>query len=285
MSRIYGFIRLVRPVNGLMMGLAVLVGASLALAEPFSTTVAFKLLLGFITAFTLSGASMAVNDYYDQEIDRINEPSRPIPSGLVKPLESLACAGAFILIGLSASAFTNLLSLAVAVLSLAMSIMYATKGKRTGLPGNFLVSACVAVSFIYGSLVVDQSLSLKAMFFAALAFLANTGREVAKGIVDVEGDKAKGMRTVVVSRGEKVASYVASAFFFSAVLLSSFPPAFGLVTAWYIPFVTVADLGFAASSVNLVHNPSRQNARRTKNLIMAWMLLGMVAFFVGGFQT
>jgi hypothetical protein len=46
MNRIVGFVKLLRPINGLMMGLAVIVGGSLALAEPFSTTIAFKLLLG-----------------------------------------------------------------------------------------------------------------------------------------------------------------------------------------------------------------------------------------------
>jgi geranylgeranylglycerol-phosphate geranylgeranyltransferase len=282
MSRINGFIRLTRPVNGLMMGLAVLIGTSLALAEPFSTTLALKLFLGFIAAFTLSGASMAVNDYYDQEIDRINEPSRPIPSGLVSPKESLAFTAALIVIGLAASAFTNLPALIVAVLSLAVSVTYATKGKRTGLTGNFLVSTCVAVPFIYGSFVVDQSLSLKAVLYAVLAFLANTGREVTKGIVDVEGDKAKGMGTVAVSYGEKTASYTALAFFFSAVLLSMLPVFVKLVTSWYIPFVAVADLGFITSSISLAHNPSRQNARKTKNLVMAWMLLSMIAFLAGG---
>jgi geranylgeranylglycerol-phosphate geranylgeranyltransferase len=281
MSRINGFIRLIRPVNGLMMGLAVLVGAFLALAEPFSTALALKLFLGFITAFTLSGASMAVNDYYDQEIDRINEPSRPIPSGLVKPEESLVLAIILTVIGFTASAFMNLPALIVAVMSLAVSVTYATKGKRTGLPGNFLVSACVAVPFIYGSFVVDQSFSLKAVIYAILAFLSNTGREVTKGIVDVEGDKAKGMRTVAVSSGEKAASYTASAFFFSAVILSLLPAFVGLVDLWYIPFVVIADLGFIASSISLAHNPSRQNARQTKNLVMAWMLLSMIAFLAG----
>jgi geranylgeranylglycerol-phosphate geranylgeranyltransferase len=264
-----------------MMGLAVLVGASLALAEPFSTALALNIILGFITAFTLSGASMTVNDYYDQEIDRINEPGRPIPSGLIKPKESLVFATILTVIGFTASAFANLPALIVAVLSLAVSVTYATKGKETGLPGNFLVSACVAVPFIYGSLVIDQSLSLKAVLYAVLAFLANTGREVTKGIVDVEGDKAKGIRTVAVSRGEKAASYFASAFFLSAVLLSLLPAFIGLVTLWYIPFVVIADLGFIASSISLTHNPLRQNARQTKNLAIAWMLLSMIGFLAG----
>jgi geranylgeranylglycerol-phosphate geranylgeranyltransferase len=284
MSRILGFIRLLRPINGLMMGLAVIVGASLALAESFSITIAFNLLLGFITAFTLSSASMAINDYYDYEIDKINEPNRPIPSGTVRLRESLVFAFILVLIGLTASAFTNspsLMPFAVAVVSILVSITYVTKGKRTGLLGNFLVSACMAIPFVYGSFVVGQGFSLKVFLFATLAFLSGTGREVAKGIVDAEGDKANGIRTVMVVHGGKVASIVSSCFFVSAVFLSLFPWFLGLVSVWYVPFVIVTDVGFVASSVMLVRNPSRENARRIKNLALVWMLLGMVSFFAG----
>jgi geranylgeranylglycerol-phosphate geranylgeranyltransferase len=284
MSKITGFVRLLRPINGLMMGLAVIVGASLALAEPFSTTIAPNLLLGFITAFTLTGASMVINDYYDYEIDKINEPNRPIPSGTVKLKESLTFAFILILFGLVASAFTDLSSLkpfAVAVISLLVSVTYTTKGKRTGLLGNFLVSACVAIPFIYGSFVVGQGLTLKVLLFTTLAFLSITGREVAKGIVDVEGDRTKGVRTVMVVHGVKVASLVSSFFFLSAVFLSLFPWLLGMVSIWYVLLVIITDAGFTVSSIMLVKNPSRENARRIKNLAMIWMLLGMIAFFLG----
>jgi geranylgeranylglycerol-phosphate geranylgeranyltransferase len=283
MNKVVGFIRLLRPINGLMMGLAVIVGASLALAEPFSTAIALKLLFGFITAFALTGASMAINDYYDYEIDKINEPNRPVPSGTVKLQECLAFAFILILIGLTASAFTNPASLmppVIAVTSVLISVTYVTKGKRTGLPGNFLVSACVAISFIYGSFVVDQGF-LKVLLFAALAFLSNTGRELAKGIVDFEGDRVKGMRTVMVVHGPKSASILSSCFFLSAVFLSLVPWLLKLVSIQYVPFVIVTDVGFVASSVMLVQDPSRKNARRVKNLALVWMLFGMISFFAG----
>ncbi len=281
MSRAFGFIRLIRPVNGLMMGFAVIVGASLVLAEPISPELALKLLFGFVTAFTLTSASMAINDYYDREIDKVNEPNRPIPSGLVKPNESLAFAAILTVVGVVAAFLTNMVCLLVATVSWIVSVAYATKGKRTGLLGNFLVSSCVAIPFIYGSLVIEQSLGLEAVFFAALAFLSNTGREVAKGIVDVEGDKAKGMRTVAVSRGAEAAAYVASGFFLSAVLLSFLPPLLGLVSAWFVPFVAIADLGFTGSSVMLVRDSSRENARKIKNMALLWMMFSMFSFLAG----
>jgi len=281
MNRIAGFIKLVRPINGLMMGFAVIVGASLVLEEPLTAEIMFRLLLGYVTAFTLAGASMAINDYYDREIDRINEPNRPIPSGLVKPRESLIFASFLAIIGFAAAVLTNFPCSVIAIFSLAVSVAYATKGKQTGLFGNFLVSACVAIPFIYGSFVVGQSLGMKAVFFAALAFLSNTGREVTKGIVDVEGDKTKGIQTVAVSHGKKTAAYVASSFFLSAVFSSFLPPLLGLVSIWFIPFVAAADLGFTISSFMLIRDPSRENARKTKNLAMLWMTLGMISFFAG----
>jgi geranylgeranylglycerol-phosphate geranylgeranyltransferase len=281
MNRVTGFVRLIRPVNGLMIGFAVIVGASLVLAKPLSVNIAFRLLLGFVTGFTLTGASMAINDYYDREIDKVNEPNRPITDGLVKPGEGLAFAAVLTVIGFAAAFFSNLSCLSVAILSWLVSVVYNTKGKQTGLPGNFLVGACVAIPFIYGSFVIGQSLGLKAVFFAALAFLSATAREVTKGIVDIEGDKTKGIRTIAVSRGEKTAAYVASGFFLSAVFLSFLPVFLSLVSVWFIPFVAVADLGFTVSSAMLIRNYSRENAKRIKNLVMLWMMFGMISFFAG----
>ncbi len=284
LNKFIGLIRLIRPINGLMMGVAVIVGASLALAEPFSSEVALDLFLGFLTAFSLTSASMAINDYYDYEIDKINEPDRPLPSGIIKRRESIVFSCILVLTGLVSSVLTNKFSFApfaVAIISLLLSVIYATIGKKTGLLGNFLVSACVATPFVYGSFVVGKGLTSKIALFAALAFLSNTGREVTKGIVDAKGDKMKGVRTVMVIHGDKVASVVSSCFFLSATLLSLLPWHLKLVSVWYLPFVAIADTGFVISSIMLLHNPSRKKAKQIKNLILIWMLLGMISFFLG----
>jgi len=284
MNRAVGFVRLIRPVNCLMMGFAVIVGASLVMSDPLSAGIMLWLILGYVTAFTLTGASMAINDYYDREIDAINEPNHPIPSGIVKPQESLIFAAILTILGLAAAALTNPPNpscLIVAVISWVVSVTYNTKGKRTGLPGNFLVSTCVAISFIYGSFVVGQGLGLSTVLFASIAFLSNTGREVTKGIVDIKGDESKKIRTVAISHGEKAAAYVASLFFLSAVCLSFLPIFLGLVRVWFIPFVAIADLGFIASSAMLIREYSRENAKRIKNLVMVWMMIGLIAFMAG----
>src|SRR5665648_463124 len=78
MNKLGGFIRLIRPINCLMMGFAVLVGA--VLANPQLANLNWlNILFGFITGFTFCAAAMVINDYYDRKIDAINEPQRPIP--------------------------------------------------------------------------------------------------------------------------------------------------------------------------------------------------------------
>ncbi|MFQ6086262.1 MAG: geranylgeranylglycerol-phosphate geranylgeranyltransferase, partial [Candidatus Bathyarchaeia archaeon] len=190
MERAVGVIRLFRPINSLMMGFAVIVGA-LLVADNAIFAYPLKLSLGLLTGFTLTGSQMAVNDYYDREIDLINEPRRPIPSGLVKPYEAVYYASILGFIGLTAALLTNITCFIVAVISYLISLGYVTEGKRTGFPGNLMVSTCIAVPFLYGALAIGAEVEPILLVFMAMVFLSNTGREVTKGIVDVVGDRSR----------------------------------------------------------------------------------------------
>lgn len=258
------------------MGFAVIVATSLV----SSLDVSVSFILGFVTSFALTGASMAVNDYYDRDIDAINEPKRPIPSGMVNPKEALLLALVLSVIGLLAAYGTNLSCFIVALIAWVISFSYVTRGKSTGFLGNFLVSMCVAIPFVYGGLVVEKLVS-SIVIFAAIVFLSNMGREIAKGIVDVRGDARKHIRTVAVLRGERDAAFVSSIFFLSAVALSPFPWLWGLVSDWFLPLVLLTDIGLVASSFWLLHDHSRDNARRVKNLVLVWFITGLLAFLVG----
>jgi geranylgeranylglycerol-phosphate geranylgeranyltransferase len=288
MKRIFGFIKLIRPINGLMMGFAVLVGASFVLTESFSINLTLNLFLGYITSFILTSASMSLNDFYDKEIDAINEPNRPIPAGIVNPFESIFFAVILSIIGLVAASILSLRlnsiwCIIIALVTWLISVIYNTKGKKTGLFGNFLVSACVAIPFIFGNFVVGNILSTNTILISLLAFLSNTGREITKGIVDITGDKNKGIMTTAVLYGEKYASYIASVFFIFAVSLSILPLMLKLVSIWYIPFIIIADLGFILSSKMLISESSSRNARRIKKYILIWMIFAMLSFLFGRF--
>jgi geranylgeranylglycerol-phosphate geranylgeranyltransferase len=281
MSKVGAFVRIVRPVNCVMMGFAVIVGAALVGADIFLTHLLPTLSAGFLTGFFLTAASMVVNDVIDRGVDAINEPSRPIPSGMV----SLRQAQIFAVL-LTAFGFGFALSLSwqcfiIAIFSWFVFTAYSLWGKRAGFLGNLLVSVCVVIPFVYGGFVVSKGFAEASSIFVALAFLANTGREVTKGIADVEGDKLKGIKTLAVNFGRPVAAAVAVVFYVSAVVLSVLPWKLGLVSFWFVPLVLVTDTGLIASSVWLLKDLSRENAKRIKSLVLIWFVVGLIAFLAG----
>ena len=278
MDKLGGLVEITRPVNSVMLGLAIIVGAAVTggasiLGSPLT------LLLSFVTGFCMTGAAMAINDYYDREIDAVNEPGRPIPSGRVTPGEAVALTAALSVFGLGASYMISLSVTLVAAFSWVLMLLYSAWGKRTGFPGNLMVSVCISLPFIFGGLITGSILS--SLYFGLMAFLSNTGREVTKGIVDAEGDRGAGVNTVAVSKGPRTASVVASAFYVVAVVSSLIPPALGLVSAWYLPFVAVTDLGLLYSAYSLVNEPTRENSRAVKNRVLYLMLVGLVGFAAG----
>jgi geranylgeranylglycerol-phosphate geranylgeranyltransferase len=278
MARIEGLLRLMRPLNCLVMSLAILVGASLTGLGNLQWT---NLLFGAITAFTLTGAAMAVNDYYDFDIDKINEPNRPIPSGQVSLKASLVTTAVLTLIGLSSALIIHIFCLLFATVAWIIMVTYTTIGKRAGFPGNLLVSACVAAPFLFGSIVATNMITINILLFASMAFLSNTGREIAKGIVDIEGDSQHKIKTLAVVFGRKKAALAAAIFFISAVCLSTTPLILNIISIWFIPFVLVTDVGLLWCSFSLLKNPERENARKIKKTVLFLFIFGLLAFIFG----
>lgn len=279
-SEFVGYVRLMRPANCLMMGFAVVVGA--ALASPGMLHEHWQgLFYGFVTGFALTAASMAINDYYDRDIDAVNEPNRPIPSGLVKPRGALIFASVLTILGFSAAYLTSLYCFLNAMAAWVVFVAYTTVGKRSGLPGNFLVSTCVVVPFIYGSLLIRGAVESSVLVFVSMVFLSNTGREITKGIADVEGDQKQAVKTLAVRYGAKSAGTAAALFYLSGVALSPIPWLMGIVSLWFVPLVAVADLGFVFSSFSLLRDCSRENARKVKKIVLLWFIMGLLAFVFG----
>lgn len=277
-SHIGAYATLVRLPNCLMIGLAVLVGEAIALGGfPSITDASF----GFLTAFLLLAGTMVLNDIQDVEIDKINSPQRPIPSGRVGVKEAYAVSGVLSTLALLSSAILGLLPFLTALAALALMAYYNTRGKKTGLLGNAVVSFNVALPFLFGGLAVNNLRPLLFIFFL-LAFLANMAREVAKGISDIAGDSSKGVRTVAVTFGSRSAARLSAGLFSIAVLLSLLPPINNEVSLFYYPAVAIADVGFLFSSYKLLKDQTTKTVHSVKTQVLLWMLLGLVGFLMGG---
>src|SRR2546425_8157637 len=278
-GRLAPFLTLIRIPNCLMIGLAVLVAETIGLGSVPSP---MEAVFGFLTAFLLLAGTMVFNDIQDVQVDRVNSPDRPIPSGKVTIRQAYALSIVFSGLALTSSLALGVPTFLTALAALALMAYYNTRGKRTGLLGNVAVSFNVALPFFFGGLAVNSLRPLLFIFFL-LAFLANTAREVAKGIADVAGDSSRGLMTVAVTRGPRRAAELAATFFVLAVLLSFLAPVFDQrVSLFYYPGVVIADLGFLYSSYRLIHDPTPASVRKVKTQVLVWMLLGLVGFFMGG---
>jgi len=276
-SKVAGILQVARIPNCFMMGFAVIIGEFMSLE--FGLTF-YPVVVGFLVGFVLVAGSMAINDILDVEIDIINNPARPIPSGRVSKIEAAVFAAAAIAVGLLLAMMLSLPNFFIASLAVLLMLYYNRFGKKTGLLGNAVVSTNLAIPFLFGGAIGGFNVTL--LVFAFLAFLAGMGREIIKGVADVVGDSKRGVRTLAVTRGLAFASKTGAFFLVLAVFLSAVPIAFGMVSWVYAPIVLVCDAGFLFSAYSMSKDPSSQNAVRSKNHALVWMLLGLVAFIAGG---
>jgi geranylgeranylglycerol-phosphate geranylgeranyltransferase len=270
-----GYFALLRPGNGVVAAAAVVAGALAgegpsALAAPSSLRVA----LGCVAAFAFIGAGNALNDYFDRETDKVAHPSRPIPSGRMPPLHALWISGVLFLAALAVSAWLSLGALLVVASSAAVMVGYERGLKSAGLPGNLAIAYLSGITFFFGGVIVGFPGATVPL--ALLAVLASLGREVAKDIEDMDGDKDR--QTLPQRLGVPRAAFVSSAATAAAVALSPllYLP-LGVMSFAYVPFIAAGDATFIYAA-HLVRDAPGRSQRWSK----AGMALSTLAFAAGG---
>lgn len=268
-----------RPVNCLLAGLAVLIGG---FVSGGSNLLAYS--LAFAAAFLITAGGNAVNDFFDRDIDRVNRPERPIPSGRIRPKDALRVSRALFVAGLALSAACNLSCLALAGFNAAVLVAYSAKLKRLGLPGNLTVAYLVGSTFLFGGLAQRSGagfLPASVVVLFLLSFLSTTGREIIKSIQDVRGDRKLGLRTFPVVHGRKAAAALASAFIISAVCLSPLPSALGILGPLYAFLFVPSVFVFVAAAVQILRSQTAGSAKKASLYCKLAMFIGLLAF-IGG---
>ncbi|RLF99391.1 MAG: hypothetical protein DRN49_04435 [Thaumarchaeota archaeon] len=276
--KVKALLTLTRPPNGILMFIAVLAGVTLSNRQ---TMTPMQMILSFITAYGLNGSIMGFNDYFDRDIDRVNAPWRPIPSGAISCFEAIFFSAILGSIGIISATLTSTSCLIVAVIAYLLAFTYNMFLKQLGLIGNMAVSGVVVAPFIYGAVLSDGYVSTRLTFFAIPVYLSVLGREIIKGISDVEGDALKGIRSIARTKGKRFAGMLGGALYIAAVSVSPFPYILDLVSWPYIVIVLLADIGFIYSAISIVKNPSRAEALKVKKMSLLWMLIALIAFIMG----
>jgi len=169
----------------------------------------------------LAGFTQTINDYYDRDIDAINEPYRPIPSGAIALWQVKVQIWLLLLAGLAAAwgldrwaQHDRPILLLLALGGSFMSFIYSApplKLKQNGWLGNYALGASyIALPWWAGQALFGE-LSWATAALTLAYSLAGLGIAVVNDFKSVEGDKALGLQSLPVVFGVKKASWISAA--------------------------------------------------------------------------
>lgn len=264
-------LELTRPVNVIAASVLTFIGAFVA-----GGVTTHPLEVGAAVAATglAVGAGNAINDYFDREIDRINQPERAIPRGAVSPRGALAFSVVLFAGAIGLALVLPWLAIAIAAINLLALVAYTELFK--GLPGlgNALVAYLVGSTFLFGAAAVGEVGPAAVLF--VLAGVATLTREIIKDVEDLEGDREEGLNTLPIAIGERPALAVATALLVVAVLASPLPYVLGEFGVAYLAVVLPANAIMLYAAYESFDDPTAGQSD-----LKYGMFLAAVAFIVG----
>lgn len=276
-TQLIAYIKLMRPVNVIITGLSVFLGAAICgnIGEN-----ALSVILAIISASIVAAAGNAINDYFDVEIDRINKPERPLPSGTLSPNHARIFYFMLIFISMVLSVFISIQALTIVIIVNILLFFYSKRLKRTAIWGNLTVSLVSALAFIYGGISVGNV--RQAWIPAAFAFLFHLGREIVKDVEDVKGDKASQADTIAIKFGAKTAINIASGVFILLIITTLLPYIFDLYNLAYLIIVIFGvDLGLIFIMFALHKNYTTPKLNQINTILKFQMVIGIISILVG----
>ncbi|MEI8032085.1 MAG: chlorophyll synthase ChlG [Chlorobiaceae bacterium] len=182
------------------------------------------LLRGVLLAGPLMCAmSQTMNDYFDREVDAINEPERPIPAGKISKSASWLITFGLILSGFLVALSIHPYVVVIAFVGVLMSHAYSgppVRAKRNGWFGNLIVGlAYEGVAWLTGSFAITQGVpSAETIALAIIFSLGAHGIMTLNDFKSIVGDKIRHVASIPVQLGERSAAILASVLMDAAQL-------------------------------------------------------------------
>ncbi|MEO8279937.1 MAG: chlorophyll synthase ChlG [Ideonella sp.] len=174
------------------------------------------ILVGVLLAGPLvCASSQAVNDWFDREVDAINEPQRPIPSGRMPGRWGLGIAIAWTLLSLLVAALLGPWGFAAGVLGLLLAWAYSApplRLKQNGWWGNAACGLCYeGLAWVTGAAVMAGGAmpELRSLALALLFSVSAHGIMTLNDFKSVEGDRQMGIGSLPVQLGVQTAARTA----------------------------------------------------------------------------
>jgi chlorophyll/bacteriochlorophyll a synthase len=166
----------------------------------------------------LAGYTQTINDFYDRDLDAINEPYRPIPSGIITLPQVIAQVWVLLLAGIGVAyaldtwaghTFPTITAMAIG--GSFLSYIYSApplKLKQNGWAGNYALGASyIALPWWAGHALfgdLNWTIVLLTLFYS----LAGLGIAIVNDFKSVEGDRQLGLNSLPVMFGVGTAAWI-----------------------------------------------------------------------------
>lgn len=281
MLRITYALKLIRPINCVMAGIAVWVGAYLTEGYAFNVDI----VLAAVAAACVAAAANIQNDILDIQTDLIVHPDRVLASGQMPVSTAAILAAVILLVGLISAALVGPAVALVACVATALLAVYNSYLKTSVLVGNAAIGLACGLPFVVGGLAAGGGHAFDlpgALIPAVFAVSFHLVREIIKDIQDIEGDRAAGVVTLPQVVGTRAAIGIALLLFLLLDLQILVP----IYKGWFGVSYTVLSVAgvivpLTVSLAVAAANPNRLNLKWCAIGLKIGMGIGMLALVIG----
>ncbi len=234
----------------------------------------------------ICATSQAVNDWFDREVDAINEPNRPIPSGRIPGRWGLWIAIIWTVLSLALAYGLGPWVFGAGLLGMALAWAYSApplRLKQNGWWGPASVAICYeGLAWFTGAAVMNRSFpDPRVVTLAALYSAGCVGIMVLNDFKAIEGDRQMGILSVPVDLGAENAAWLACVIMAAPQIV-----VVALLYAWGCPAnalaVTVSLLAQCLLMIHLMRDPRRLAPWYNGTGILLYVLGMLVSGFAMG---
>jgi 4-hydroxybenzoate polyprenyltransferase len=161
LKRTIGFLRLTRPANVVTSVSDVLAGIAISgflvgwMYAWFHIT--WILLMCFSTACLYAGG-IVFNDVFDADLDKLERPERPIPSGLISSSSAATFGAILLIVGIIAALRVNYTSALIAASIAIIALVYNKWGKHYSFVGPINMGMCRGLNLLLGISIIPDAI-------------------------------------------------------------------------------------------------------------------------------
>ncbi len=256
---------------------AIMVGAVASGVAEWNIGSIVRVLAAMVLAGPLLCAfSQVINDWFDREVDRINDPERPTAANLLTPATIGWIATGLALAALGLAALLGATVFWIALLGLGLAVLYSAPPVRLKARNGWLANAACAFAYEGCAWVAGAAafghVTTGTLVLATLYSLGSHGLMTLNDFKSIEGDRRLGLRSIPATLGIRGALVQAFVFIDVFQLL-----AIGYV-AWHAMWIAAAVIGI----LFLIQLPMQRRMAADPAARAPWYCASAIPPFVWG---